>query len=252
MIYLNAAAEHSRHGRTRCEKWMEITQEQLRLLPPKEHCERLATCKPFTRTPDERLRISVDNREFQLKAPALKNRPVNVDYTPWEPDQLNVWTKDGEIVPCRLIQRDEHGFDDQAPFYGDGQYKSHADTPAQKLRKELEALPKGERLNGFEPKPTAHLVPKQHFIPKRGTDIVLDTLPKAPSIRAGEVPGKLRRTLGLERLTPVQNQQVTHWLNGREMLTTQEFEEIQAKAEAAWKRTESRPANTPIVRLATA
>lgn len=254
MIFLNATAVHSRHKWTRCAKWMEITQDQLRILPPRAHCEKLATCQPFTRVPDERLRIEVDNREFQLKAPALKRRPVTVDYTPWDPDQLNVWTSDGEMVPCRLIQKDEHGFDVLAPVYGEGEYKRHADTPAQKLRKELEALPKAERLNGFEPKSTAHLAPKQHFLPKRGTDIVLNELPKAPPIAADDVPGKLRRSLGRERLTSLQNQQIQTWLKGRAHVTAQEFEEIQAKAADAWKtpRPPSAATVTPIKLKATA
>jgi hypothetical protein len=239
MINLNATKEHARHGRTRCAKWMEITQAQLRILPPREHCHTLATCSPGTRVPDERLRITVDGRVFQLYAPALKGRKVNYDYNPWQVDELNVWTDDGEMVPCRLIRKNEHGFDSDAPVFGADEYKRHADTPAQRVRNTHEREDKATRLRGFEPKPTGHLVPKQHFIPKRGTPIVSTDAPKVPPIRAVEVPKRLREKLGLDRLTPLQNQQVLNWLGGKESVTAEEFDVILEKARSAWTGNQS-------------
>lgn len=234
MIYLNAMKEHSRYGTTRNAKWMEITKEQLRILPPAEHCRRLATSIPDTRVPNEKLQISVDNRDYQLKAPALKHVKVNFDYTPWEPDQLNVWTEHGEHVPCRLIIRNEHGFDIEAPVYGEGEYKRHADTPAQQVKTRFESRDKATRLNGFEPKRTAHLVPDVTFLPRKGTQIFPTELPKMPPVKAAEVPGKLRRELNLERITTNMREQIDQWLDGKAEITSEEYETLRTKARASW------------------
>lgn len=239
MIYLNAVGRHSRHGRTRMEKWREITAEKLRVLPPKEHCQALATTKPVERTPDERLRILLDSRDFQLWAPARKNRKVLVELNPWNPDELIVTTKEGEPVPCRLIEKDKHGFDRNAPAFGAEQYQRHPDTPAEAMRRDLEA--DKYRIAGFEPKPTGHLAPAVHFLPVRGTEIVIDDIPKAPPMRAEEVPGRLRRELGLERITPPQRQRIEQWIEGRDLISADQFREIAAKAAAAFKVTQ-RPA----------
>ena len=234
MIYLNAMKKHSRHGKSRTDKWMEISASQLRILPPVEHCRKLATSAPVTRVPDEKLQISFENRDYQLKAPALKQVKVNLDYTPWEPNELNVWTDDGEHVPCRLIVRDANGFDVEAPVFGENEYKRHADTPAQRLRNQFEAEDKKTRLNGFEPKPTAHLVPDITFIPRKGVEIFPTELPKTPPIKATEVPGKLRRELNIERITPLMRQQIDKWLGGAVELSGEEYEALCRKARSAW------------------
>jgi hypothetical protein len=234
MIFLNAMRTHSRHGKSRSSKWMEITEEQLRILPPVEHCQKLATSAPDTRVPNEKLQIQVDNRWFKLKAPALKQVKVNFDYTPWDPDILNVWTDAGEFVPCRLIRRDENGFDVEAPVFGEGQYKRHADTPAQRIRNDFENRDKATRMNGFEPKPTAHLVPEITFLPRKGVQIIPTELPKMPLIRASEVPSKLRRDLSLDRINPIMRQQLEQWLGPREELTSEEYELVRSKARLAW------------------
>ncbi len=234
MIYLNAMKTHSRHGKSRTDKWMEITAEQLRILPPVEHCRKLATSAPVTRVPDEKLQITFENRDYQLKAPALKQVKVNLDYTPWDPNQLNVWTDDGECVPCRLIIRNEHGFDIEAPVFGENEYKRHADTPAQQIRNHFESRDKATRMNGFEPKLTAHLVPDITFLPRKGIEIFPTELPKTPPIKASEVFGRLRRELSLERITPIMHQQVEQWLGGAVELSSEEYEVIRNKARSSW------------------
>ncbi len=233
MIYLNAVARHSRHGRTRAEKWREITAVQLRVLPPKAHCQALATTKPVERTPNERLRISFESRDFQLWAPALKNRKVTVELSPWNPDDLIVTTLLGEPVPCRLIEKDAHGFDRDSPVFGAEQYQRHPDTPAEKMRRDLEA--DEYRIEGFEPKPTGHLAPAVHFLPVRGTEILLADVPKAPPIRAGEIPGKLRRDLGLERITPPQRLRIEQWIEGRDLISHEQYREIVGRAAEEFK-----------------
>lgn len=234
MVYLNATAKHSRHGKTRSSKWMEITQEQLRLRPPKEHCKKLATSKPEKRTPNELLRISFEGKSYQLSAPALKKVAVFVNHDPWQVDELNIWTEDGEAVPCKLIATDQHGYSTTAPVYGEGEYQRHADTPAQAIKKAVEGKSKEERRAAFRPQTTSHLVPEQHFMPRRGTDIVLNELPKAPPTKAVEVAAKLRRDLGIGRITPLMRQQLDGWLAGREILTGEDYAAIKTKAGAQW------------------
>lgn len=231
MIFINSHDKHGRTGTTRSLKWMEIRENQLRLLPPKDYCQKLATSKPEQRTPDERLRISFEGREYQLSAPALKKVPVWIDRNPWQVNELNVTTMDGEMVACRLIEKDEHGFDKQAPVYGEGIYRRHPDTPAQRLVNGMERNKNGFVLENFEPKPSAHLVPNQHFLPKRGTLLELDEVPKEPPIPAGDVAGRLRKALGIERITPIQRQQLEGWMAGRESLTSDEFRQMLEKAQ---------------------
>ncbi|TSK08572.1 MAG: hypothetical protein FPO08_04495 [Geobacter sp.] len=217
-------------------------------VPPAEHCRKLATSAPVTRVPNEKLQISFENRDYQLKAPALKQVKVNLDYTPWDPDTLNVWTDAGECVPCRLIRRNEHGFDVEAPVFGEDEFKRHADTPAQKIRHDFENRDKATRLNGFEPKPTACLVPDITFLPRKGVEILPTELPKSPPIKASEVPGKLRRDLNLERVTPIMRQQVEQWLGAKEELSSAAYEILRDKAQVAWKV--SGPATTTQIRNA--
>lgn len=244
MTYLNAMAEHSRTKVTRNLKWLEIKQEQLKILPPKDYCQKLATSKPVKRTPDERLRISFEGREYQLHAPALKKVAVWADRNPWQVNELNVWVEGGEMVPCRLIEKDAHGFDTQAPVYGEGIYKSHADTPAQTLVKSMEKSKAGYVVEGFEPKPTAHLVPDQTFMPKRGTPIVRDELPKEPPVKAGDVAGRIRIALDIERITAPMRQQLDGWLNDRDVLSAEEYRSVLEIAKNRWcKDKRSKSAN---------
>lgn len=235
MIYMNAMREHSRHGKTRREKWNEIAREQLRELPDKAHCRRVATHRPEQRTPDELLRISVDNRWFQLYAPALKHRPVTVALNAWNPDALHVTTEHGEPVESKLVQTDEHGFALDAPVFGAGRYVRHSDPPAVALAKGIDQHALKDRIPGFEPKPTAHLVPPVHFLPRGGHEIALESLPASPRVRAEQVARRVRDALGLERITALQNQQLGIWLESRSDITEEELAALVAKAADAWR-----------------
>ena len=107
-LFLNNE-RHSRHGRTRFGMWMSIKPDHLRIMPPLEHCQALATGKPKQRTPDERLRIKVGGAEYQLSAPARKGQPVWIDRNPWQVGEWNAWIEvEGygrEPVVCRRVVR---------------------------------------------------------------------------------------------------------------------------------------------------
>ncbi|RKT44509.1 DDE-type integrase/transposase/recombinase [Thiocapsa rosea] len=240
-LYLNSNLKHSRHKTTRFLKWNEIKEGQLKILPPKDHCMRLATGRAEERVPNEQLRISVDGTEYQLSAPARKRRKVMFDRDPWNVGELaNVWVElEGGVrdpVPCRRIVKDGAGFDETAPVYGEGRYRSHPDTPAMTLKK-LSPDERAARLGGFEPKPTSVLVPDVVHMPKRGTPMTPE-IPAAPPVPAVHVRRQVRERLGLERLTPQQGDMITGLLAGREAITESELDELIAQFEANLKATE--------------
>lgn len=234
MVFLNAARTHSRHGLSRTAKWMTILASQLRKLPPKAHCMKLATSAPETRVPDQRLRIRFENAEYQLYAPALKGRQVVLDHNPWQEGEINVRTSTGEAVPCYRIEFDQHGFDNQAPVFGRGNYVRHADTPAEALRKQVKEKGKSPVVPGFEPKPSTLLLPEHHCMPRRGSAIVLDSLPPEPAVKASEVAGHVRRALSIPRISPEQHAQLQAKLQERDLVTPAELDGLITWARSAW------------------
>ena len=66
--WYNANKMHSRHGRTRYEQWLTISEEQLRIAPPVEVCQELLTHHPETRKVSDTLTVSFKGREFDVRA----------------------------------------------------------------------------------------------------------------------------------------------------------------------------------------
>ena len=231
---------HSRHRRTRFGMWMAIKPDQLRIMPPLEHCRALATGKPERRTPDERLRIRVGGVEYQLSAPARKGQPVWIDRNPWQVGEWNAWIeaegRGREAVLCERIIKDDAGFDVTAPVFGEDRYRRHPDTPATAMGN-LSDDERAKRLGGFEPKPTAHLVPEVDYMPKRGTPMIPE-IPAVPPIPAEHVRRRVRERLGLERLNPLQVDMITALLAGREAITESELDALVAQFEVNLRVTE--------------
>src|SRR5690606_5391907 len=189
--HFNATAMHSRHGKTRSALWMTIRQEQLVKVPSVEVCRQLAVAEPEARKVNSKLRVSFQGAEYDVSMVphVLVGDRLMITRNPWASDAAQVVTTDEHghevvyVVP--QVVRNELGFEVCAPVIGES-FRRHAETPAQKARKEAGELAMGTQ--GEEATLAARkaqqvpfggqLKPYQHiedtalpaFMPRRGTD----------------------------------------------------------------------------------
>jgi hypothetical protein len=131
--------------------------------------------------------------------------------------------------------KDSHGYDEQAPVFGEGKYFRHADTAAKRVRNEFESEDKATRLNDFTPKRTAGLVPDHHSLPRKGEEIVLTHLPSVPPIKANEVAGRIRKALDIQGpIPPAMRSALDAQLRDQDLITPERFEEILQWAREEW------------------
>ncbi|HBP5182389.1 TPA: transposase family protein [Pseudomonas aeruginosa] len=201
--WFNAAKKHSRHGMTRSEAWMRIREHQLVKAPSVEVCRQLAIAEPESRKVTSKLRVSFQGTEYDVSVvPGVMNgEKLMITRNPWQSDaaQAITFDQDGHevfhVIP--RIEKDNFGFDVRAPMIGE-EFRPHAETPAQKARKEAarlamgvdtdaeeqaarkaKAIPFGGRL-----KPYQHIEDAQlpTFMPRKGSELQLDvTLPTVES-----------------------------------------------------------------------
>lgn len=193
MLWYNSTRIHSRHGKTRALKWMEITQEQLRLAPPLELCRELLTHEPEPRKVDQWLHVRFAGREWSVKdvAGVMVGAKLLVTYNPYVPDAAYIVTRDADgmehLHEVREAARDEHGFFESAARIG-REHKSVGDTALQTNRKGIERLTMGTDTDeaaaaarkgkavpfGGAVDPFKHHdnVPDVAMLPRRGTDLV--------------------------------------------------------------------------------
>lgn len=148
MRHFNSTAIHSRTGKTRYEAWMRITTEQLRIAPPTEVLRELAVSAPEERTVSTFLTVQYRGSEWDVSTVpnVMVGQKLMICRNPWRDDgaQAIGVGEDGHELYYVLErkERDENGFHTDAAVIGE-KYKRHADTPAQKARKEIEMLTTG-------------------------------------------------------------------------------------------------------------
>ncbi|HFT6985122.1 TPA: integrase, partial [Pseudomonas aeruginosa] len=146
--WFNAAKKHSRHGMTRSEAWMRIREHQLVKAPSVEVCRQLAIAEPESRKVTSKLRVSFQGTEYDVSVvPGVMNgEKLMITRNPWQSDaaQAITFDQDGHevfhVIP--RIEKDNFGFDVRAPMIGE-EFRPHAETPAQKARKEAARLAMG-------------------------------------------------------------------------------------------------------------
>ena len=207
MRWFNGTKVHSRHGKTRYAKWMEITAAQLRLVDV-ELARKLITNKPEERMVDQWLNVQFDGASWDVREvpDVAVGEKLLVTYNPFRRDAAFVVLADavgGEhLVEIPKVLTDEHGFVEGAPRIG-REYKSMPDTRADENRKLIERLATGTETDadakaarkakklpfGGEIDPYKHLddVPDVVPLPRRGTELV-------PQVRTASVVPIVRLT----------------------------------------------------------
>lgn len=192
MRYYNSVRVHSRHGLTRWAKWMEITQQQLRLVD-EALARQLLTHAPETPKVDRELCVRFAGRVWSVRdvAGIMVGEKVSITYNPF--DQTSAYVvqhgADGQelLVPVPEVPEGAHGFSAGAALIG-REMKSLPDTVAATNRKLVERLATGTETDeaaatarkakalpfGGTVDPYAHhepSLPAAVPLPRRGTDL---------------------------------------------------------------------------------
>lgn len=208
--HYNATAVHSRHGKTRFMKWMEITQQQLRVPPSLEICRELLTAdaKPCTVDAYGCVQFGGAGRRWDVRGlpgGVQMGEKVDITYSAYNDREVFAVYHDAQgmevLHACPLVEKDEHGFQTGAREIGGG-YQALPDTAADQARKRaqllatgaqtLEAAQKVRKQKGFEvfngevrfdhlQRELDALAP---YMPKRGADL--------PSITTATTPAAVR------------------------------------------------------------
>lgn len=234
--WFNGNKVHSRHGKTRFDQWLTITQEQLRIAPPAELCFELLTHTPETRKVSDFLTISFKGREFDVRTVpnVMVGEKLHITHNPYMLDAalvVDTDTSGNELLHnVPLVQRDDAGFSEAANVIGED-YARHADTLADTNRKEVDrfayeaatqdeadakrranATPFGGRIDPFK---VIDQAPERAFMPRRGTELVTSittsTAATAPArvLSGFEAAAELVR-MGVE-MTRERNLQIANW-----------------------------------------
>lgn len=193
--YFNATEEHSRHGKTRTQQWLQIQQDQLRIAPPAELCRELLTHEPESRVVTDFLTVSFKGREVDVSGVpgVMVGEKLMVTYNPYNSNCACIvdTNADGHelLHSVPLVLRGEDGFrtDGGAAVIGE-EFKSLPDTLADTNRKLVKRIamdastdeeadakraaktvPFGGRIQPFKEMQQAVL---PTLLPKRGTDMV--------------------------------------------------------------------------------
>jgi hypothetical protein len=191
-LHMNATAIHTRTGKPRFAKWLEITPAQLRTTAPETALLALATEAPETPKVSGDLTVRFKNRVWNVRevpGVAIKSR-VEVHWYPFLPDTaMAVVNVDGRElhVPLTEVTKDEHGFPSTAATIG-VEFKTPPETisvthakevarhsagtttlvETEKARKAKDYQPYGGAMNPFIEAETA---PKVTYLPRAGTPL---------------------------------------------------------------------------------
>ena len=147
MRHYNSVKVHSRHGMPRWNKWMQITEQQLRLVDAKLARE-LLTHEPATPKVDRELQVRFAGRVWSVKdvPGVLVGEKLSVTYNPFNKDGAYVVDRDVDgnelLIEIPEVKYDEHGFAEGAALIG-REFKSLADTTAAANRKLVERVATG-------------------------------------------------------------------------------------------------------------
>lgn len=232
MRWYNSTKVHSRHGLTRYAKWMEITQEQLRLVDV-ELARKLITKKAEERTVDQWLQVQFDGRSWWVKnvPGVMVGEKLMVTFNAFRQDAAFVVTSalDGteQLIEIDLVREGEHHFVEGAALIG-REFKSIPDTVADTHRKLVERIATGtdtdtaaKASRRSKALPFAGLVdPYKHHddvpdvvtLPRRGSDLAVTTQTAAAPAQVLDhfkAAAELRR-LGVE-MNLEKNRQIAAW-----------------------------------------
>ena len=233
--WFNATRVHTRHGRTRTDQWLRITEQQLRLAPPPERCRELLTHAPVRRRVTDHLRVEFGGDEYCVKLlpRVMVGEWLQVTYNPYVPKAAMVVDKDEQghellhMVP--LVARDDDGFSDEANVIGED-YSRPPVTLADVNRSEVSriamgaatvaeadalrksrALPFGGLVDPYKPITDTKL---PTYLKKRGTssdpkfEVSREAMPE-PELSLYEVATALA-ALGVQ-MSPAVNEQIATW-----------------------------------------
>lgn len=203
--HFNATAIHRRHGRTRAEMWMRITEAQLRLAPSVDLCRTLLTHRPEERKVNQYCRVEFGGAQYDVSAVpnVMVGEKVLVAISPWQQDAVLVIETDAEgnehPIVAPLVAKDDAGFSTGAHSNVIGeQWRAPAQTQADRHRAELDLLATGAssaedaaarrkakaplfdgRIDPFKSIDEAQL---PAFLPRRGTVVTPAFAPPARAV----------------------------------------------------------------------
>lgn len=193
MRYYNSVRIHRRHGMTRWAKWMQITQQQLRLVDA-ALARALLTHAPETPKVDRNNQVRFDGRVWNVgNVPGvLVGEKVQITFNPFDRAVALVVQHDAEgrelLIPVPEAVEGEHGFGAGAARIG-REFKAPADTLAVTNRKLVERIAMGTDTDeaaaaarkakalpfGGKHDPYKHheqALPAVAMLPRRGTELV--------------------------------------------------------------------------------
>lgn len=196
MRYYNSVRVHRRHGLTRWAKWMEITQQQLRLVDA-DLARQLLTHAPETPKVDRNICVRFDGRVWDLGSVpgVLVGEKVQITFNPFDRAVALVVQHDADghelLIPVPEAVEGEHGFNAGAARIG-REFKAPADTRAVANRKLVERIAMGTETDeaaaaarkakalpfGGKHDPYAHheqALPAIAMLPRRGTELQAGT-----------------------------------------------------------------------------
>ncbi len=204
MRYYNSAVKHNRHGMPRWNKWMQITEQQLRLVDPVLARE-LLTHEPATPKVDRELQVRFAGRVWSVKdVPGiLVGEKLSVTYNPFNQATAYVVDRDAEgnelLIEIPEVKYDEHGFAETAALIG-RENKSMGDTLASSNRKMVERVATGASTDeeakaarkakqlpfGGTVDPYKHLenLPAATMLPRKGVEL-------QPAVATREAPAAI-------------------------------------------------------------
>lgn len=219
MRVYNATEIHSRTGRTRYATWLTIKPEQLRLAPSAELCRELAICAPETRVVSPQLEVSYRGKQYDVSnvPGVMVGEKLLITRNPWRDEssaQVVLDDAEGRRVfhVVDAVQFGEYGFRESGAVIGQ-EYKRHAETPAEKARKQIEqlvmevdteaaaeskrkakALPFGGKLDPYKEITDTQL---PSYLPKKGTALDIATPHvEVPPLNLTQVALRLKPVLG--------------------------------------------------------
>lgn len=145
MVHFNGDFDHSRTQMSRFAAWQKIHSSELLLPPPADYCRELVVSRPETRKVKRDLTVSFGGAFYDVRdVPfVMVDEVLTVAKNPWQQGSARVQRFDEHgqeyWIKVPKVEFNEWGFRTDAAIIGK-EYQSHADTPAQTHKKELEKL----------------------------------------------------------------------------------------------------------------
>ncbi len=210
----NANRVHTRHGMTRTECWLKITQEQLRELPAKELLHDLYYEPEVERTVSGNYLVSFRGEKYRVKhipgiVPHLSK--VNVILRPFDWPSVGIRFDDTEYL-ISAVKKTDGGFSEDAAIIGT-EFKSVPETVTQRTQKIIENRAYGEDRHkddipyaGSGTMGIQAAKIRQDFIPKKGSVIDLSSKTEDKEISTSDLIMRLMRKCG--NVTPSENNMI--------------------------------------------